>query len=82
MILHTSNIMDPFGTTITFMFSWWIIFLISLSFGIKIPQTIGTGHASSAPENPKFMPKIIISTILATIFTVIFQYYMETYFYV
>ena len=40
---------------------------MSLPFGIKTPEVVETGHATSAPEKPRLWRKAMISTVIATV---------------
>ncbi len=69
--------MDYFGITITLMLSWWIIFYIILPIGIKVPDNVDKGLATSAPEHPNIMTKVIQTTLLSIVFTILFQYTLK-----
>ena len=57
---------------ISFSIFWLIFFMMILPIGIKVPKNIEKGHASSAPIEPYFGRKILISLALAFIFTIIY----------
>lgn len=42
-----------------------------LPFGNKAPDDVPAGHATSAPDKPRMLRKIIITTLLSTVFFVI-----------
>lgn len=65
--------MDFVSGTVVFILLWWWVFLMSLPFGIKTPNVIETGHATSAPEKPMLQRKVLVSTIIASIlFSLVF----------
>ena len=59
--------MDFVSGAVVFILLWWWVFLMSLSFGIKTPDVIETGHASSALEKPMLQRKVLISTTIASV---------------
>ena len=44
--------MDFVSGLVVFILLWWWVFLMSLPFGIKTPDEVESGHATSAPERP------------------------------
>ena len=62
---------------IVFTFSWWIVFFMMLPVGVRIPEHVEKGHASSAPAQPKIKKKAIITTIISLIFTLGYFYSLE-----
>ncbi len=47
---------------------------MTLPFGVKSPETIETGHATSAPERPLIWRKVGVATIIAAIlFSIVFM---------
>jgi predicted secreted protein len=64
------------GLTLAIFFVvWWIIFLITLPFGVKTsPETVESlvpGQAPSAPAQPKLRQKIIWATLITLVITLI-----------
>ena len=65
--------MDFVSGLVVFILLWWWVFLMSLPFGIKMPDEVESGHATSAPEKPMLRRKLAISTAIATVlFTIIY----------
>ena len=58
--------MDFVSGLVVFILLWWWVFLMSLPFGIKMPDEVESGHATSAPEKPMLRRKVIISTAIAS----------------
>ena len=52
---------------VVYILLWWWVFLMTLPFGAKAPDTIETGHATSAPAKPMLWRKVVITTIIAGI---------------
>ena len=38
-----------------------------LPFGAKAPETIEKGHATSAPERPRLLKKMLITSVIAAV---------------
>ncbi len=65
--------MDFVSGLVVFILLWWWVFLMSLPFGIKMPDEVESGHATSAPEKPMLRRKIAISTAIASVlFTIVY----------
>ena len=52
---------------VVYILLWWWVFLMTLPFGANAPDTIVTGHATSAPAKPMLWRKAVITTIIAGI---------------
>ena len=70
--------MDFVSGIVVFILLWWWIFLMSLPFGIKTPDKIESGHATSAPEKPMLRRKVAISTAIASVLFVIVYWIIDT----
>ena len=70
--------MDFVSGAVVFILLWWWIFLMTLPFGIKTPELIEPGHATSAPEKPMLRRKLIVSTIIALILFVIIYWVIDS----
>ena len=70
--------MDFVSGLVVFILLWWWVFLMSLPFGIKTPDEVESGHATSAPETPMLRRKVIISTAIATILFVVVYWIIDT----
>ena len=58
---------------VVFILLWWWVFFMTLPFGVKTPDSVEIGHATSAPEKPMLWRKAIIATIIASIlFAIVF----------
>ena len=66
--------MDIVSGVVVYILLWWWVFLMTLPFGVKSPETIETGHATSAPERPLIWRKVGVATIIAAIlFSIVFM---------
>ena len=70
--------MDFVSGLVVFILLWWWVFLMSLPFGIKTPEQVENGHATSAPEQPMLRRKVSISTAIALILFVIIYWIIDT----
>ncbi len=61
--------MGLFGTLVVFTVTWWLVFLMTLPFGIKTPDEPQPGHAPSAPERSRVAIKAAITTAIAVSIT-------------
>ena len=57
--------MEITSIIVTFSCCWWILFLIILPIGSSVGKNKVIGQASSAPENPMLLKKVIIATLLS-----------------
>ncbi len=62
---------------VVFQVIWWVIFFAVLPFGVKVPLTSDKGFATSAPENPQLIKKVIITTFITLILWGISYYIIE-----
>ena len=66
--------MDIVSGVVVYILLWWWVFLMTLPFGVKSPETIETGHATSAPERPLIWRKVGVATVIAAIlFSIVFM---------
>ncbi len=61
--------MDPFAAFVVFAVLWWMVFFMTLPFGVKTIENPGPGHASGAPERPRLVVKAAIATVIALALT-------------
>ena len=54
---------------------------MSLPFGIRTPDEVESGHATSAPEKPMLRRKVIISTAIAFVLFAIVYWVIDTGFF-
>ena len=69
--------MDFVSGLVVYILLWWWVFLMSLPFGIKTPDQVETGHATSAPERPMLWRKVTISTAIASVLFSIVYWIIE-----
>ena len=70
--------MDFVSGLVVFILLWWWVFLMSLPFGVKMPDEVESGHATSAPEKPMLQRKVIVSTAIATVLFGIVYWIIDT----
>lgn len=61
--------MSMLGAVVTYACVWWVIFFMALPWGAAPPEHPEPGHATSAPEKPRLLLKVLITTVLAGLAT-------------
>ncbi len=61
--------MSWFGALVIFTIVWWMIFFITLPFGVTTPENPEAGHDPGAPDKPRLGIKALITTAITTILT-------------
>ena len=61
--------MSFFNIALVFLIAWWLGWFLMLPFGIKAPDNVEEGHASSAPDKPRLLIKAAIATAIACVLT-------------
>jgi len=46
---------------------WWVVIFAVLPWGVRTPDQVEPGHASSAPVNPRLGFKALITTLITTV---------------
>ena len=50
---------------------WWLAWFAVLPIGVRVPDQVPTGQATSAPENPRLMLKAGLATAIAALLWVL-----------
>jgi predicted secreted protein len=50
---------------------WVVILFMALPWGVRIPDKIEKGHATSAPENPYIGIKLLVTSLIAALLWVV-----------
>ena len=61
--------MSWFGTLVIFTVVWWLIFFITLPFGVSPPENPQPGHDPGAPDKPHLGLKALVTTLFASALT-------------
>ncbi len=61
--------MTWFGALVVFTIVWWMVFFITLPFGVTAPENPQPGHDPGAPDNPRLVLKALITTAIAVALT-------------
>lgn len=56
---------------IIYVMIWVVVLFLVLPWGVRIPQKVEKGHATSAPENPRIGFKFLITSVVSAFFWVI-----------
>lgn len=59
--------MTWFESLVTFIVIWWLVLFTVLPWGIRIPDEVEKGHATSAPAKPKMWQKMLVTTGIALV---------------
>ena len=54
------------GIVVYILLWWWVLFMV-LPFGAKAPEQIEKGHATSAPERPQLLKKMLVTSLIALV---------------
>ncbi|MFP6730947.1 MAG: DUF1467 family protein [Alphaproteobacteria bacterium] len=57
--------MSLFGALVVFIIAWWMVFFITLPFGVTRNENPEVGHDPGAPEKPRLILKAFITTVIA-----------------
>ena len=55
------------SSLVVYILLWWWVFLMTLPFGVKAPDAIEPGHATSAPAKPMLWRKAGVTTVIAAV---------------
>jgi predicted secreted protein len=59
--------MNWFTGTMVYLMLWWLVFFAVLPFGVRVPDQVDEGHATSAPAKPRLWLKAGITTLIAAV---------------
>ena len=59
--------MDNVTTAIFFAIAWWLIFFVTLPFGVRRLEKPGPGMELGAPEKPRLWAKAGVTTLITTV---------------
>ena len=63
--------MGWFSGFVVYVILWWLVFFVTLPFGIRSPDDVGEevepGHATSAPVKARVWLKAAVTTAVATV---------------
>ena len=57
--------MSWFGVLVVFTIVWWLVFFVTLPFGVRRIENPEQGHDAGAPEKPRLLIKAAITTAIA-----------------
>lgn len=50
---------------------WVVVLFIALPWGVRIPDQVQQGHATSAPENPYIGIKVLATSLLSALLWIV-----------
>ncbi len=59
--------MGPFGLIVVFLIVWWLVFFMSLPFGVRHDRAVDEGHDPGAPDRPMLWRKAAAATVIAIV---------------
>tara|TARA_B110000977_G_scaffold160228_1_gene204497 strand:- start:258 stop:494 length:237 start_codon:yes stop_codon:yes gene_type:complete len=59
--------MDIVSGIVVYILLWWWVFFMTLPFGVKSPEIIEVGHATSAPDKPMLGRKAMAATAISAV---------------
>ena len=57
--------MNWFTGSAVYLMLWFLVLFTVLPWGVRVPDDPETGHASSAPSNPRIGLKLLVTTVIA-----------------
>jgi len=70
--------MDFVSGAVVFILLWWWVFFMTLPFGVKTPDVVETGHATSAPEKPMLRRKVVVTTAISAVLFAIVHWIIDS----
>ena len=63
--------MDWFSGVVVYVIIWWVVFFMTLPFGVRPPHEVGetaeVGDADGAPVRPRLWLKAGVTTLIAAV---------------
>lgn len=72
--------MDWVSGIVVYVLLWWWVLFMTLPFGVKPPDQVEKGHATSAPKKPRLWLKAGVTTCVAFIFWLIINWFIAANF--
>ena len=69
--------MTPIQTFVFFTLVWWMVFYLSLPFGVQREDNPIPGQAMGAPKNARIKLKMMVTTGITLTITLLFYLYMN-----
>ena len=57
--------MGLFGLIVVYVIAWWLIFFMSLPFGVRHDRKVDEGHDPGAPDKPMLWRKAAAATVIS-----------------
>jgi predicted secreted protein len=54
--------MTWFEGLVAFIIIWWLVLFMVLPWGVRVPDAVEKGHATSAPVKPRLWLKMAVTT--------------------
>jgi predicted secreted protein len=46
---------------------WWVVLFAVLPWGVRVPDEVESGHATSAPANPRILLKFLVTSVVSAL---------------
>jgi len=66
--------MNTAEVVVVFLILWWLVFFMTLPFGIQRLENPEPGHEIGAPERPRLLLKAAITTLVSGLLTVVIYF--------
>ena len=70
--------MDNVTTAVFFAITWWLIFFITLPFGVRRLENPKLGMEVGAPEKPRIWTKVAVTTLITAFVTGLLKLAMDS----
>ena len=70
--------MTVFEAILAYVVAWWMVFFMTLPFGVRPPAQLERGHADGAPEQPHLWIKAAVTTVIAGLLVWAFNWLVES----
>ena len=76
-ITEVGSEMDSATTVVFFAITWWLIFFITLPFGVRRLENPELGMEVGAPEKPRIWTKVAVTTLITGVVTTLLKLAMD-----
>lgn len=59
--------MNIVSAIVVYVITWWVVLFMVLPWGVKPPEEVEEGHATSAPDRPRLLLKFGITTAVSAV---------------
>lgn len=63
---------------VVYVIIWWLVFFMTLPFGVKKTEEVEEGHEPGAPEKPMLWRKAAITSLIAALLFAVWWYVQDS----